>query len=309
MKEIISYGFFCCREMAPHKNRGMEITYVAEGMLDWMVEGRPESLTPGTIFFTLPWQAHGSVNPEEPPNRVYHVLFHLEPDALQPCDHFRFPLAFGFSQHDMIHLSRSFCRSHQHAFPATPALQWLMPELVAELQEQHELRNPHAITLLRGVLVELSRLVRGQASRTRVRGPSEARVRRFLDALPEDSATPWKLDDMAARCGLQRSQFSLIVQRLTGSTPMEYLFRVRMERAKTLLRDSARSITDISFECGFGSSQYFASAFRRISGLSPTLYRRRCRDESCETVRYRHMQFRSHKEELQRIETFSATTS
>ena len=38
MEEIISYGRFQCRELAPHKNRGMEITFVQRGMMEWMVE-------------------------------------------------------------------------------------------------------------------------------------------------------------------------------------------------------------------------------------------------------------------------------
>ena len=39
MNEFISYGRFQCTELAPHKNRGLEITYVEKGMLEWMVEG------------------------------------------------------------------------------------------------------------------------------------------------------------------------------------------------------------------------------------------------------------------------------
>ena len=80
MKEIISYGRFQCSELSPHKNRGMEITYVEKGLLEWMTEGVPEKVKPGSIYFTLPWQVHGSVNPQEPDNTIWHVLFHLEND-------------------------------------------------------------------------------------------------------------------------------------------------------------------------------------------------------------------------------------
>ena len=90
MDEIISYGRFQCSELTPHKNRGMEITYIEKGMLEWMVEGIPENVESGSIYFTLPWQVHGSVNPREPENTIWHVLFHLEEEHKGPNPVFRF---------------------------------------------------------------------------------------------------------------------------------------------------------------------------------------------------------------------------
>ena len=70
MKEIISYGRFQCSELSPHKNHGMEITYIEKGMLEWMVEGVREKVEPGSVFFTLPWQVHGSLNAKAPDNTI-----------------------------------------------------------------------------------------------------------------------------------------------------------------------------------------------------------------------------------------------
>lgn len=56
---------------------------------------------------------------------------------------------------------------------------------------------------------------------------------------------------------------------------MEYLFRLRTERAKTLLRETGIKVIDIAFECGFSSSQYFANTFRHATGMTPSEYRTR----------------------------------
>ena len=53
MKEIISYGQFPIRELRPHKNKGMEITFIEKGIMEWMVEGRTEKINPGSVFFRL----------------------------------------------------------------------------------------------------------------------------------------------------------------------------------------------------------------------------------------------------------------
>ena len=108
MKEIISYGRFQCRELAPHKNRGMEITYIEKGVMEWMAEGVAEHIEAGGIYFTLPWQVHGSVNPREPDNTIWHALFHLEEDYPAPRPQFRFPQSLGFSDEEMQILSRTF---------------------------------------------------------------------------------------------------------------------------------------------------------------------------------------------------------
>lgn len=306
MNEIISYGRFQCSELAPHKNRGMEITYIEKGMLEWMAEGVPENVESGSIYFTLPWQVHGSVNPREPENTIWHVLFHLEEDCPDPQTHFRFPESFGFSDEEMQVLSTTFAGATHHCFPATPAMRGLMPTLIAELQSTHELRDAHTITLLRAILVELKRIIAGEVVDTGRYTYSEQKVQALIATLPARCDEPWTLASMAEECGIQRTQLNKVFQKLTGGTPMEYLFRIRIERAKTLLRETDIKIIDIAFECGYGTSQYFANTFKQATGASPSQYRKHFSGLSTEESKdWKNIQFRSLEEEQQRIKDFS----
>lgn len=310
MKEIVSYGRFRCPELTPHKNRGMEITYIEDGSLEWMVEGVPERVEPRSVFFTLPWQVHGSLHPREPDNRVWHVLFHLEKDYPRPHRHFKFPPCLGFTPGEMKALSSVFTASARHCFRATPAMCWLMPALIQELQSAHELDHAHTVTLLRGVLVELKRIVSGEAADTDTHGWSESRVQTLLAELSTRCDQRWTLKEMASRCGIQRTRLNTVFQKLTGCTPMQYLGRLRMERAKTQLRETDIKIIDIAFACGFSSSQYFANTFHRATGMTPTEYRKHCAGLTGEELRrWRHADFRSEQEERRRVETFSSSPS
>jgi AraC family L-rhamnose operon regulatory protein RhaS len=307
MQEIISYGRFQCTELSPHKNRGMEITYIEKGMLEWMVEGIPESVESGSIYFTLPWQVHGSLNLREPENIIWHVLFHLEEDYPVPRSRFRFPRAFGFSREEMDILSTTFAGARQHCFPATPAMRGLMPTLIGELQSTHELRAAHTATLLRAILVELKRIVSGEVVDTGRYTYSEQRVQALIAGLPAHCDRPWTLAEMADQCGIQRTQLNKVFQKLTGSTPMEYLFRIRMERAKTLLRETDMKIIDIAFECGYGTSQYFANTFKQATGITPSQYRHHFTGLSAAESRdWKNIQFRSEEEERLRVQAFSS---
>jgi len=306
MNELISYGRFQCRELTPHKNRGMEITYIEKGMMEWMVEGVPEKVDSGSVFFTLPWQVHGSLNPMEPDNTIWHVLFRLKEDYPSPRDHFAFPKIFGFSKDEMQILSTVFASSTHHCFPATPAMRSLMPTLIGELQSTHELREAHTQTLLREILVELKRIVGGEAFDEETNSWSEKRVQALLSELAISCDQHWTLADMTTTCGIQRTQLNKIFQKLTGGTPMEYLSRLRMEHAKTLLRETDIKIIDIAFKCGYGSSQYFANTFKQATGTTPSQYRKHAGGlTAAETENWESMAFRSEAEEQSRVKQFS----
>jgi AraC family L-rhamnose operon regulatory protein RhaS len=175
------------------------------------------------------------------------------------------------------------------------------------LQSSHELRGAQAKSLLRAVLVELKRTVSGEAGDEQALTASEQAVKRLLGMLSSNGDQPWTLRQMADRCGIQRTRLNAVFRKLTGSTPMEYLARLRMERAKTLLRETDIKIIDIAFECGFGSSQYFANTFKHAAGMTPSEYRTHCAKlTAAETRAWRGLGFRSEQEERKRVQAFTA---
>lgn len=55
---------------------------------------------------------------------------------------------------------------------------------------------------------------------------------------------------------------------------MEYVMRIRLNKAKVLLRDTDKSIEEVAFECGFSSANYFGLTFKKEIGLSPLNYKK-----------------------------------
>lgn len=58
-------------------------------------------------------------------------------------------------------------------------------------------------------------------------------------------------------------------------TPGRFVERMRLEAARRLLEESARSVPEIALACGFGTAETMRLAFRRALGLSPKTYRSR----------------------------------
>lgn len=77
------------------------------------------------------------------------------------------------------------------------------------------------------------------------------------------------LGEVARHCSVSEGHLSRMFHRATGLTFREYLTQVRMERAKLLLVQSSKSVTEIAFESGFQSLSQFHRVFRKVHGVSP----------------------------------------
>jgi AraC-like DNA-binding protein len=82
------------------------------------------------------------------------------------------------------------------------------------------------------------------------------------------------IEQMAYDLGYHRTYLSRIFKAYTGLAPMHYLLRLRMERAKLLLREKL-TIEQVASSVGFTDALYFSKQFKKWSGLSPSEYRMR----------------------------------
>lgn len=78
---------------------------------------------------------------------------------------------------------------------------------------------------------------------------------------------------LAAVAGLSRAHFSRLFTRLNGMSPSDFVLRERMSRAARLLVNGQLSVKEIASACGFEDPNYFAKAFRRTYGTSPSEFR------------------------------------
>lgn len=65
-----------------------------------------------------------------------------------------------------------------------------------------------------------------------------------------------------------------------GISPINYLINTRIKKAEKLLETSDYSLAFISRACGFSSSSYFAQTFKKINGVSPSIYRKQIREKT-----------------------------
>lgn len=88
------------------------------------------------------------------------------------------------------------------------------------------------------------------------------------------------LRSAAAMAYMEETYFSKQFKKLTGLRFYEYVLQIRMQQAAELLRNSSLPVGKIAELCGYSSGNYFGDAFRRLNGVSPTQFRKRCRGSS-----------------------------
>ena len=84
---------------------------------------------------------------------------------------------------------------------------------------------------------------------------------------------PLTIDGLSAQCGMQRNHFITAFKRRFGETPYARIVRLRLAKAKVLLRGTDDTVRHISALCGFPSSTAFANAFRKDTGRTPGEFR------------------------------------
>jgi AraC family transcriptional regulator len=119
--------------------------------------------------------------------------------------------------------------------------------------------------MLPGDVSQLSRVTGGLASWQR------NKVASFIDANLDRRLT---VAVIAGLVGLSRFHFARAFKQSFGVPPHRYHTERRIERAKDLLAHSPHSVTEIAIKVGFSEISAFTTAFRRLTGLAPSDYRR-----------------------------------
>ncbi|MCA8116972.1 helix-turn-helix domain-containing protein [Burkholderia cepacia] len=105
--------------------------------------------------------------------------------------------------------------------------------------------------------------------RPRRSGLAPWQMRRIEDYFASHLHDNPSIADLARECNLSTSYFGEAFKQTTGSTPHQWLLKRRIERAKSLLRETDASLASIASDCGFFDQSHFSRVFSRLEGCGP----------------------------------------
>ncbi|MGM9769015.1 MAG: AraC family transcriptional regulator [Candidatus Cryptobacteroides sp.] len=93
--------------------------------------------------------------------------------------------------------------------------------------------------------------------------------------MQENVESDLRMPEVAGYVGISYSRFRSIFKKYTGLSPAQYFIDLRIHRAKEMLRSTSASIKEISIILQFENPEYFATQFKKKTGISPTEFRKR----------------------------------
>ena len=279
LRKVRSVGFWDARGKQNwgldwHRNEGIEFTFLAAGHLPFAVDRRTVTLEPGDLTITRPWQKHRVGDPHVTPSRLIWLI--LDVGVRRPNQSWRWPKWLLLSPQKLQRLTHRLRHNEQIAWRANPEIARCFEAIGVAAEARPASENLTRLKILiNELLIALADLLDERRPRLNVNlSSAERTVKLFLAELALRADEPWTLETMAKQCGLGRSYFSHFCRKLTNRTPVDHLTVCRVEKAcKLLQREPERSITNVAFDCGFNSSQYFATVFTKRFGVSPKEYR------------------------------------
>jgi AraC-like DNA-binding protein len=247
----------------------LRIYYVNDGKFEWCIHGQHCLLYPGDMAVVLPGQRFGGAKGF----LEIGVLSWLHLDAIN-------------LQNGTMEFGSWSSLSESEKGTMAKILLLNKPGVLSRLNEasriflslKHELFN-HEIgygTRVNQLLDELFILITRQL--TRQGNPGRDFPKTFLQLeqkLRENLSHQWTVEEMAATMGMGTTLFNEKVKSYSGFSPLNYLINIRISEAIKLLKKPDINVTDIALDTGFYSSQHFSTTFKKLTGYTPSEFRKR----------------------------------
>ena len=251
-----------------HYNDGIEICFIHKGKYTWNIENRSFNLYPGDCFVTFPWQRHGSPEGFLDLGVISWII--IAPQVFTESGEFQLGSWSNISDRSQGEIARILLNHEMHSFPGK-GFSELFDRIYREISN-HKFGYERLVNnILDEIMIRLARAV--LMNKYIDYGEGDRNIFKLDQKLKNDLSYRWTLKDMSGILNMGQTSLNLLLKRKTGFSPLQYLLRLRINEAKSLLQNTEDSITEIALNCGFSSSQHFSATFKRTTGYRPKDYR------------------------------------
>jgi len=244
---------------------GSEVTYVMKGFAEWQLDSGPKlEQSGGTLAIVPRGIRHRGAEGVITPCWLFWYLLDLRDQETARKN-------TPFSPAEMKLIFETFSVKSGRVVPALPGLEGHFARLL-ELLRRETGSFWHAAEMrlvLCQIILDTAKSLAGSTMLS-----DDSLAMRAREYMKKNISSAILVDDIAAACGLSESQFARRFKKTAGVTPADYLQRLRIEEACRILRGTKSNITEVAFQLGFSSSQYFSTVFKRYTGMTPYNYKK-----------------------------------
>jgi len=246
------------------KSDHFSLYYVWDGRYEWQIDGRDYLLFPTDLALITPGGCFGNSRQILDIGVFSHLS--LEIDKLDP-----FAPWTSLSSAEARAIAKLILYNETPVVSGARPVGQLLQSLADEFREQELGYQTRIRNLIDSLLILISRQLIRQTHSQRDFPRTFMRLEQQLRA---NLAHQWTVDEMAALVGLGTTTFTEKVKGYTGFPPLAYLINIRISEAIRLLKRTELPLTEIALETGFYSSQHFSTTFRKLTGYTPSQFRK-----------------------------------
>ena len=241
------------RTSRPKGRKDYQLLYIAAGQGHFFINGQERVVSAGNIIVYLPGQPQEYVYFKDDKTDVYWVHF-TGSDVEKIIDYYNIRLS-----ENIIYIGTS------------PDYQWLFGQIIQEMQLCRPRFEELISLLLRNIFILISRnLIRANRADNSLENEVELAMHYFR----ENYRSEINVEDYALSRGMSASNFYRVFKQISGSTPLQYILKLRLSNAQNLLENSNLSIAEIASAVGYENPLYFSRLFNKHIGVSPSEYRK-----------------------------------
>lgn len=249
--------------------------YVNDGRFDWVIEEKHYVLFPGDLAVILPGQSFGGEKDFLDIGTI--SWMHLELEQFEKNGKIAMGKWSRLSDHECKTIGRILLQNNCPILSEVKEVGDLFQNMQNEFINQ-EIGYVSSVNQLIDQLFILT--ARQLTHQNNSRRDFPQTFMKLDQSLRENLSHQWTLEEMAGLVGLGTTAFSEKVKNYTGFSPLNYLINIRITEAIKLLKRPDVHVTDIALDVGFYSSQHFATTFKKLTGYTPSDFRKKNIPES-----------------------------
>lgn len=245
-----------------HAHPEVEIDYVNSGCCVMAVGEEIVTLRPGDCIFIHPWAKH-----------LYMV------DVAKSCSITQLICSVNIPEE---YCTALICFEHTRSYDVVSDCEQVC-SILESIRFFHKKsgKDEYAQTQLDLFLVQLFLLFCGLLEEKQLsKDERNGRLDMILERINEGFEDDINLEEMAQELGMSSRYIRKIFAEKLGMSCSEYITSLRMERAKAMLGESEKGITEVAVKTGYNSPQYFCRVFKRYTGMTPGRYREKQKSSS-----------------------------
>lgn len=256
-----------------HRNEGIEFQFLESGSMPYAQEDKEMLLTPNHLTIIRPWEVHRVGNPNIGMGKFFWMIIDL--GVRRPHEEWVWPDWITLTEKDLTRLTAILRQNEKTIWKTDNKILECFKNIEQAIRTYEKGNNASKLRVLINYLLVLmlELLDTDDIVLNEALTDSSRSVAYFLKELDGDLSRDWTIKSMSDSAGVGVTRLTHHCKRLTNLTPMKYLFLRRLEMAKKMLKENeAFTISEIAYKCGFSSSQYFSTIFKKYEKCTPKEY-------------------------------------